>query len=498
MPERRDPVIDLLDHADHLAPVMVLDPDSVVEAGRRKVRRRRVSATGVGALALAGALWLGGPLNPFAPTGPTPAPAPAAVSWQDGVDVELFDNSPNAVHEPDRTHWVGELRSGEGDERPELVLTRDGEMLAPVPAQDGPGDVMLFRAEGVSVAVWQSPEGSLGEWAQWAPGKYFGQGADITVDDATLRYSVAEFVPGASGELVDLYWFDDEAAHAASGDPVVSTVLTSGDSGALLMLDEAKGVWGVRDLASPAGLVHVEPLVAGSGMSGWTGEHLTATTVGVLPPGASTPSVDASSATLAQAPLGPQTAVLAVDTTGEVYGAGGATAVEEDGTTVSYAPPPAVRFTLDGEERVLESYAQDQGRTLAVGSVQTLVTAQPDGLSVRRGESVHVIPAADLADGRALTGTVRGGQVVVVPGWEPDAEPEDLRVLVGSGGDERWVTAKSAYVDALFDGRPLAVLGLDLGALREDESVLGVGVADGDEVVRHALPGGVVEVDLGL
>lgn len=498
MPERRDPVIDLLDHADRLAPVMVLDPDSVVESGRRKVRRRRVSATSVGALALAGALWLGGPLNPLAPTGPTPAPAPAAVSWQDGVDVPLFDTSPNAVHEPDRTHWVGELRSGEGDQRPELVLTRDGQALAPVPAQDGPGDVMLFGAEGVSVAVWQSPEGSQGEWPQWAPGVYAGQGGDLALGEATLRYAVAEFVPGASGELVDLYWFTEDAAHAASGDPVVSTVLTSGDSGALLMLDEAKGVWGVRDLASPAGLVHVEPLAAGSGTTGWTGEHLTATTVGVLPPGASTPSVDTSSATLAQAPLGAQTAVLAASTSGEAHGGGGVTAVEEDGSTVSYAPPPTVRFTLDGEERVLESHAPDQGRSLAVGSVQALVTAQPDGLSVRRGESGHVIPAADLADGRALTGTVRGGQVVVVPGWQPDADPEDLRILVGSDGQERWVAATSAYVDTLFDGRPLVVLGLDLGALGEDESVLGVGVADGGGGLRHALPGGVVEVDLGL
>ena len=103
----------LLDRADELAPVMSVEPDAVIARGRRKVRGRRTSAAaGVGSLALVGALWLGGPLNPFAPTGPTPAPAPAAVSWQDGVDVELFDNSPNAVHEPDRTHWVGELRSG--------------------------------------------------------------------------------------------------------------------------------------------------------------------------------------------------------------------------------------------------------------------------------------------------------------------------------------------------------------------------------------------------
>lgn len=496
MSERHDPVVDLLDHADRLAPVMVVDPDAVVEAGRRKVRRRRGSAAGAGALALAGALWLGGPLNPFAATDP---PAPATVSWEEGVDVDLFDTSRTPVHEPGRTRWTGQLRSGQGDSRPELVLTRDGEQLAPVRAEDGPGDVMVFRAEGISVAVWQSPPGSLGERPLWAPGVSAGQGADISVDGAEVRYSVAEFVPGASGDLVELYWFSADAAHAASGSPVASAVLTAGDTRALVMLDEEKGVWGVRNLAAPAGLLHVERLGEGSGLTGWTGDHLLATAVGVLPPGASSPTVDTASATLVEAPLGAQTAVMAVDTTGETYGEGGTTVVEEDGTVLTYAPPPTVRFTLDGEEQALVSHAPDQGRPLEVGGVQLLVTAQPGGLELRRGGSSHLVEAEDLTDGRALAAPVRtGGQVVVVPGWDPDADAEDLRVLVGSVGDERWVEAESAVVDALFDGRPLVVLGLDRGVVGGG-SVLGVGHVDpdGGDVVRHELEDGVEALETG-
>lgn len=491
--------LDLIDRADDFAPTMSVEPDAVIAAGRRKARRRRTSAAGgVGALALVGALWLGGPLNPLAPDGLTGAPVPASISWQEGVDAELFDNVPHPVHEVDRTHWTGHLRSGEGDALPELVLTRDGEQLDPVAAQDGWRDVMVFQVEGLSVAVWQSPAGSLGEQLQWAPGVFASQSGTITVDGSELMYSAAEIVPGATGELEELYWFTDDAAHAASGAPVASTVLAAGGTRALVMVDEARQVWGMRDLAAPAGLLHVERLVADAGLSGWTGEEVVGTSVGVLPAGASAPTVEAETATLVHAPLGSRTAVMAVDTTGQTYGEPGTTVIGSDGTSVTYAPPPTISFTLDDEEHVLESYAQDYGRTLDVGSVQIMVTAQPDALELRRGEQRALIPAGDLRDGRAFAAPVMGGQAVVVPGWVPDAVPEDLRVLVGTDGDERWVEAKSAYVDALFDGRPLVVLGLDRGVVEEGETVRGVGQVDGGDIAPHELKDGVVRLDVDL
>lgn len=489
----------LLDRADELAPPMVVEPDAVIGAGRRTRRRRRTSAaTGLGAMALVGALWLGGPLSPSGSGGPTPAPAPAAIGWEQGLEEQLFDNSPHPVHEPERTHWVAELRSGEGDAAPELVLTRDGEQLDPVDAQDGPGEVMLFQAEGISVAVWQSPEGSLGEQPQWAPGVLAGQGGELRMDDVLLRYAVAEIVPGATGDLVDLYWFTEDAAHAASGATVASAVLAAGDTRALVLLDEARQVWGVAQLDQASSLLHVERLVAGSGSTGWTGEEVVATAVGVLPPDASAPTVDAETTTLVQAALGSRTAVLAVDATGWTGAGSGATVSGSAGTDTVLSPPPTVRFTLDGEEHQLMSYAQDYGRTLDVGDGQLLVNAQPDGLDLRRGASSHLIPAEDLTDGRALVGPAMDGQVIVVPGWDPDADPEELRVLVGTDDEQRFVDPKGAHVDALFDGRPLVVLALGRGALADDESVLGVGVVEGGEVVEHELEDGVVELDLGL
>ncbi|GGK81435.1 hypothetical protein [Ornithinimicrobium pekingense] len=467
----------LLDRADELAPVMSVEPDAVIARGRRKVHRRRTSAAaGVGSLALVGALWLGGPLNPFAATGD---PVPASVSWQDGVAVDLFDNEPNPVHEADRVHWTGELRSAEGAAFPELVLTRDGEELEPLPAQDGPGDVLVFGVEGLRVAVWESPSGSLGETPLWSPGVHRGQGGTAEVDGALLRYAVAEFVPGASAAMEELYWYDETAAHSASGAPVASTRMGVNGSEALVMLDEARGVWGATPLGEHLGPPHVARLVSGSGLTGWMGGSLVTTSVGVLPPGSTDLAVTPGTATLASTPLGSHTAVMAADPSLT--------------DTV-----PQVRFTLDGEEHVLESYAQDTGRPLAVGSGQVLVTAQPEALELRRGEDYTLIPAGDLQDGTAFTVPTLGGHAVVVPGWQPDADVEDLRALVGSDGDERWVEVKAAHVGALFDGRPLVVLGLDRGVVGEGETVRGVGVAGEGDVTPHTLAQGVVLLDPDL
>ncbi|WP_131105261.1 hypothetical protein [Ornithinimicrobium sufpigmenti] len=452
-------VLDLLDRADELAPAMSVDPGAVLAVGRRRrVRRRGVSAaTGVGAMALVGALWLGGPLNPFAPTDLTGDMVPASISWQEGVEVHLFDNSPNPVHEAGRTHWTGTLRSGEGDAAPELVLTRDGEQLEPIAAQEGPGDVLVFTVDGLTVAAWQSPPGSRGESPLWAPGVFASQGSAVEIDGAQLHYAAAEIVPGASGELEELYWFTDDAAYAASGTPVASTVLTAGDVQALIMVDEEKQAWGTVDVGRPVGLIHVERLVSGAGSSGWMGEDVTATSVGVLPQHASAPTADLQTTVLAQAQLGTRTVVLAADPT-------------------LITGPPSIRYQAGGETHVLENYVQNDTRTLDVGTVQLLVTAQPTALELRLGEKFTLIPVEDLENRHALTAPVKGGQVVIVPGWEPDVTAEDIRVLVGTDMEERWVEVTSAHIDALFDGRPLVVLGLDDDALEDEEKVRGVGV----------------------
>lgn len=473
----------LLDRAGELSPQMSVTPEAVIAAGRHKVRRRRTSAIGAGAvaLAMAGALWVGGPLDQFTDS---ETMAPAAISWHNGVDVNLFDNQPHPT-EAGRTHWTGELRSAEGDALPELVLTQDGKELDPIPAEDGPGDVMVFRTEGLSVAAWQRPVGSIGEDPVWARGSEAGQGSSIEVGDAELKYDVAEFVPGASGELLELYWFSKDAGHAASGAPVSSVAFPVDGSALVVAVDEARGLWGVADdrLAPRDNSVTMAPLQSDSGVtSALLGEVPSAansgpmfpdTAVGLLPPGAELQEPD-DGVTQMQAEIGSRTAVLA----------------SQPGSTLV----PSIRFSLDGEEHTLRSYAAGAQRVTAGGkSVQ--VDAMPDGLQLLVGAGEFaVVPDEELDGDRALVGAVGGGQIVVVPGWEPEADVADLRVQ--SAGE--WLPVDSALSMSSFTGEPLTVLGLDAGTLAEDATVEGVGVVDGDQVAPHEPKGGLNTLDLDL
>ena len=481
-------VLGLLDRAGELSPLMAVRPEAVIVAGRQKVRRRRASAVGAGTvvLAMAGALWIGGPLDPFTDSQTL---APAAISWHDGVNVDLFDNQPHPS-EVGRSHWTGELRSSEGETLPQLVLTQDGKQLEPIQAEDGPGEVMLFRTEGLSVAAWQRPPGSIGEAPVWSPGSEASQGSSIKVGDGKLNYAVAEFVPGATGELEELYWFSQGAGHAASGSVVSSAVLRDGDTSVVVMVDEPRGTWGMVHAEDPVdNFVHTDPLRAHAGVSGWApgplmpaegGDPAPApadvvpTSVGVLPPGASL-SESSEGTTQVHASVGAHTAVLAADPTA--------------------AAPPPIRFALNGDEHNLSDYATSV-QLVSIAGTDVHVDATPDGLQlfVAPGQ-VALIPTEDLLGDGAVVGAVGDGQVVVVPGWEPQADATDLRIQVGA---EEWLPVDSALAGTLFNGTPLMVLGLDAPTLAEDVTVARVGVVDGDEITPHELKGGSSRVDLDL
>lgn len=463
----------LLERAGELSPPMAVHPESVLAAGRQKVRRRRTSAVGAGAaaLALAGTLWVAGPMSPFTDTETV---APATISWHNGVDVDLFDNEPNPTHEAGRTHWTGELRSGEGDALPELVLTKDGTELDPIPAEDGPGDVMVFRTEGLSVAAWQRPVGSIGEAPVWSPGSNFGQGSSIEVGDGKLNYAVAEFVPGASGELEELYWFSEDAGHAASGAEVSSAVLSAGDARVVVLVDEERGTWGTVQAEAPVdNFVHLESLKSDSGVTGWAGPEVVSVAVGVLPQGASL-SESSDGVTQVHATVGARMAVLASDPTA--------------------ATVPPIQFTIDGSAQNLFDYATST-QTITVGTTSVGMDAMPDGLQLFVGPGEFaVISNEDFEGGRAVVGAIGGGHIVVVPGWEPEAEAADLRVQ--SAGE--WLPVDSALATTQFNGTPLMVLGLNASTLADGTTVDGIGVVEGDTVVPHEPEGGLSVLDLDL
>lgn len=175
-----------------------------------------------------------------------------------------------------------------------------------------------------------------------------------------------------------------------------------------------------------------------------------------------------------QAEVGQHTAVLASD------------------PTSTYAP--SIHFSLDGTEHSLRGYGASAD-VISAGGKSVQVDAMPDGLQLFLGPGeVAVVPNEELDGNRAVVGDVGGGQIVVVPGWEPEAEAADLRVQ--SAGE--WLPVDSALSMTSFTGAPLTVLGLNPSTLADGASVEGVGVVDGDEVAPHEPEGALSTLDLDL
>lgn len=322
-------------HTTPTPPDLHLDLDGVVvtaqETRRRRVRRRAAAAGATAAATLAGVLWLGSPLD----LGSSSAQiSPAAPTTGSDDPVSLLELGPE---------WSGQLHMTQDLDTSELVLTRDGVELEAVPAEGGPGDVVLFQVDNFAVAVWEPPKGSRAESLLWADDVVTGTGGSILIDGTELRYQTREFSNGTEPHLVELYWFTDDKANAASGAPLASDVLESGRARSVVMIDEARQVWSERtwmvDLPSEAAPVpSVVPLVGDAGVSRHTGVDTDGTTVGVLPPGAEPYVVDddteADLTTLGSHPV-----VLVT-------------------TGMSPGVPPVIRFTLEGRQYTLEAYLE--------------------------------------------------------------------------------------------------------------------------------------------
>lgn len=455
-------VVGLLDRAATHTPPLHVGHDEVVARGRRIRSGRRRTAAGVGALALAGTLWLGVETLPFGGEAP-PAPAPASVGWSDGsIDTELFDNGANPEYEPGRTHFSGRLRTVEGGRHPELVLTRDGGATETIVGEDGPGESEVFRADGITVLVWVASDDVLGQDVLWTPGSESGTGGVVEVPGGQVHYATAEHVPGAEADAVELYLLDEEGARAASGAPVESVVLETEDMTWVVGIDLEREFWIGADASQRAGWGHPLPLVDGAAYEGGLGE-VPSYVLGMLPAGASD---------VVLAPDGVRS-----DT--ELVAGQQVVLVSAD----EGAPLPTVQFTLDGEQHDLSRFVETVRTGLDLGTVRLDYRATPTTLDLDLESGTVAVPPDDLAQGVLTAVPVEDGTLVVVPDWAPSDGEAAIQVALddGSGTEEpTWVEVapEGLAVRELFDGRPVTFLGLE--PLAEGTQIVGVGVSAPD------------------
>lgn len=446
-------VVGLMDRAAAHTPPLHVGHDEVVARGRRIRSGRRRTAAGVGALALAGTLWLGMETLPFGGEAP---PVPASVGWSDGsIDVELFDNGPNQQHEPDRAQWTGRLRTVEGGRHPELILSKDGGEPETIVGEDGPGESEVFQADGITVLVWVEPEDGLAQDVLWADGVEYGTGGVVAVPGGRIRYATAEHVPGAEADVVELYLIDEQGARAASGAPVETVLLETDDMSWVVGIDRKRQVWVGAD-ASGRGMWGTPiPLTDGAAYGGGAGA-VPSHVLGLLPEGASDVTVSPESARSDVAMVGGQQVLLATADEG--------------------AALPTVRFTLDGEQHDLSTFVDTWRREVVLAGTTLAYQAMPDGLELRAGATALRLEPAELADATATVAPIDDLAVVVVPGWIPTDAQTPVQVAVDGRGDEpTWVEVEedAVQVRELFDGRPVTLLALD--ALADGEQVVGIG-----------------------
>ncbi|WP_281965726.1 hypothetical protein [Serinicoccus marinus] len=455
-----DGVVALLDRAGGHTPPLHVSRVDVVRRGSTIRRGRRIAAA-VSALAVAGVLWFGWAV---APLGEDPTTAPAEVTWSDlDLDGRLFGLS-------GETSWNAELRTVEGEEQPELVVSRDGEVLPePLAAQDGPGDIQVFRTDGLTVAVWlrAEPEEQGGQVA-WGGQCLLCTGGAAERGGTRIGYAASAGV--GSADPAELYVMTEGAVTTLDGRDVPSLELVVEERRFVVFLDERAGLWGVRG-PEDDGRIEVMPAHGGAG-----------TTSGGEP---SAPWLVSLAPTEAEAALGE----------GGVEGASAELAGHQvlvgvgDGTAT-----PEVEVVIDGERQALTSYVQAQATEVGVGEPPVTWRSTAAGfLWLDQGPRTEALSVEEeLADGRAVVLPVAGGTLVVVGGWEPRAGEVAVRIGDDAGG--RWETATSVRVRELVDGRPVTFLGLPELSATEQAQVTDVGTVPGG--ARDPEPLGLTDVQV--
>ncbi|QFG67727.1 hypothetical protein [Ornithinimicrobium pratense] len=235
MSETDRDVLALLDRAAADSPPLHLDRDAVIGRGRQIARRRRAGGTGmaIGALALAGAVWLGPGLG--SDLLGTQQISPASVSWE--------------VDEPTRLTVLDGVTRG-GNVSP-LTVTKgpDGSASATftvegveetVEGRTMAGGVDLFVGGRATVAVWADPEGDQHQVQPW-PNSYRGYEIGRAQGDDDLWYLVSD-----AGYLPeDLLFFSDHDVWTASGTVAETVELTDGRAEAVAFSLSGLDVTGV-------------------------------------------------------------------------------------------------------------------------------------------------------------------------------------------------------------------------------------------------------------
>lgn len=455
---------DLLDRAVHEAPPMHLDTETLLAAGKGRVRRRRVTGAGAlaGTLALSAAVWGGLVGGGDLLTGP-PDLQPATTVWEPGeaVDAVLFRGYSTVDAEQVGHSYDARLVRPELDGPVVLELADHGTVVERVPAQAPVPGLEVFAGERMTVALWAEPEGvvtSVPLVGPVDPGGPAGrqQGPEISgertayavwpadVDGLTVPDSVRDVYLMGRGEVV-----------ALSGAQVESAQLRAGDQRALAWSDPTTGVWGY-DVEGQAAPVLQQLSDRPAQASGYVAAE-DGSTIGVyvLPEGASL---------------------------GGLPGGGSVDSAVLDGRVVALVEArgedaPDVAFRLGQQDHTWQTYHDDllglelAGERLSLsqvpgrrGSVE-LLTASGD-------RSVLTLDADELDQSPVLR-TVDGWPVVVAAGWDAGADVlAAARVELDDGSGPRWVAPTDVAQTDLPDGRVVTVLAVDLSG---DDQVLAVG-----------------------
>lgn len=271
---RPDP--DLAARAERTTPLMSLDPDALLGAAHRHVRRRTAARVAGGALAVAAVAVVGAQLAADRITEPDPAQPPTQVARPlgDGAVVEVADgllaaNRPGAKHAPDPR--IDPLVDGATWQVDLGLTTDDHELVLGVgPVVDGlqQGAAYYSRvtasgtSDGYGGGVWTWGTPSVEDGVRLVAPLDSGEWSELVVVPTTMRdphvllWSTAGFeASGGSSVAVELPTFaapDGQLLAAALGDPAVADSIQSGESGVVFVGSDGRVVQApCADLPTP-------------------------------------------------------------------------------------------------------------------------------------------------------------------------------------------------------------------------------------------------------